>query len=107
MTTSLKDQILRAAEFDWQRITGDHDIDTISARSGAQQESVRLTPLITLLVECASALEFYARPESIERYLKEVKIPGTNNTRPSINMDFYSKARSDLAKLQAYLKERK
>lgn len=43
-----------------------------------------------------AALEFYAEPTSIEKFLKEVKIKGTENTRPMIAMGFYEIARKAL-----------
>lgn len=48
------------------------------------------------------AVKFYREPRSIEKFLVEVKIPGTNNTRPSIDMEFYRKGIEALAEFEKF-----
>jgi len=62
-------------------------------RKKAEQEVVKLESRVKRLTE---ALKFYAEPTSIEPFLFEVKIKGTENTRPSISMNFYRLARTAL-----------
>lgn len=42
------------------------------------------------------ALKMYANEINIEPFYKEVKIPGTNNTRPSLDMRYFIVAKNAL-----------